>query len=116
MNIIRKACFELRIESPIVTYINKATFDLTNIPKSRFTGEYADFKLSWDFNSDDYSFDDVYFTMDNLSNYETIKGHIEEFYSQSGELIKDYPFYDKLELEQLGWVIDDKGNITNWID
>jgi hypothetical protein len=111
INRITAVCFELGMFSPIVTYIDKENFDLTNIPKSRFTGEYADFKLSYDPNSDDYEFDDIYFTIDNLSNYEKFKSHIEEFYSQNYELIFDYPFYTKECLQDTGWTIDEKGNI-----
>ena len=116
MNIIRKACFELGIKSPIVIYIDKNTTDLTNIPKSRFTCEYADFKLSHDPNSNDYDFDDIYFSIDNL-NYQDVKNCIEDFYTETYELsIRDYPFYSREYLEDLEWELDEKGNIINWID
>lgn len=110
---IEALCFEVGVFSPIVTYIDKNTSDLTNIPKSRFTSEYPDFKLSHDSDSDDYEFPDIYFSIDDLSDYQKVKDYIEYL---NEEILPDYAFYTKKYLEEFGWFLDEKGNIIDWID
>jgi hypothetical protein len=101
---IKLACKKVFIYRPTITYIDKDINDFNNVPKSRFTGEYPTFKVS-----SDTLTDDIYFIIG--QHFDAIKDYLEYF---DEDFLNDYPFYTKKYLEDLGFTIDENGNIIDY--